>query len=305
MEAILEWEIDLILWFRQLLPGLVELAEGLTFLGNELFFLLLLPLVYWTLDRRTGARLVILFLISSFVNVTLKWFGEQPRPFDYAPERVVPAMEIPLEEAMERYDATGEGFPSGHTQNAVAVWGYLASQYRRRWAWIVAAVLMVLVPLSRVYLLVHFPHDLLGGYLFGTLVLLAYLWLQPQIEEWLAERGLGWQLGLTFVITALMLFLTPTEGGLTTAGTFLGTGVGLALERHWVGFESSGGWWKAVVRYLGGIVVLVALYAGLKATFSDLEPASVFRVLRYTVMGLWVALVAPYLFKKTRLDGSA
>jgi len=69
---------------------------------------------------------------------------------------------------------SGGGLPSGHTQGAVVVWGYLVSQFRRRTLWILAGFLMIGIPLSRLYLGVHFPTDLLGGYILGALCLTIY-----------------------------------------------------------------------------------------------------------------------------------
>ncbi len=57
------------------------------------------------------------------------------------------------------------GLPSGHAQNALSVWGLLAASSSRRWAWPVVAVLVFLIGLSRIYLGVHFPTDVLGGWL--------------------------------------------------------------------------------------------------------------------------------------------
>ncbi|MBC8446155.1 MAG: hypothetical protein H8D78_00245, partial [Chloroflexi bacterium] len=51
MESILDWGINVILWFQQFSPTLDLPFKVLTFMGEEEFFLLLLPLVYWCLDR--------------------------------------------------------------------------------------------------------------------------------------------------------------------------------------------------------------------------------------------------------------
>jgi len=92
---------------------------------------------------------------------------DQPRPFQY--DSRVKAL----------VHAGGGGLPSGHTQSAVAVWGYLASQVRSRKLWILAGFLMIGIPVSRLYLGVHFPTDLLGGYILGALLLILFLKLWP------------------------------------------------------------------------------------------------------------------------------
>jgi membrane-associated phospholipid phosphatase len=301
MDRIYEWGIDFILGLRQFAPGLVAPFEALTFLGNEMFFLLLIPSVYWCLDRRTGARLTILFLFSAYLNTVVKWLADQPRPFDLALDRIQHLFAYPIEEARERYEAIGGGFPSGHTQNSIVIWGYLASRFKRTWLWVVAGLLVILVPLSRIYLAVHFPQDILGGYVLGVGLLLLYLWLEPKAEARLAKAGLAWQLGITLAIPALTMILVPDEASVTAGATLMGMGVGFALERRWIGFESTGVWWKRLLRYVLGIAILFGLYAGLKAAFSSLEPALLFRFIRYGLMGAWGGLGAPWVFTKLRL----
>lgn len=105
--------IDWIQGFRS--PALDVLFAGLSLLGDEPFYLVLLPVVYWTMSRRAGLRLALLVLASAWLNAALKGLLDLPRP---SPERVT-VLEI----------LTTGGAPSGHAQNAVVVWGYLA------WVW--------------------------------------------------------------------------------------------------------------------------------------------------------------------------
>lgn len=292
MEKILDWGVQVILWFQQFSPALDLPFKVFTFMGEEQFFLLILPLIYWCLDRRNGARLVVLFLFSAYVNAVAKRLGGQPRPFAYdARVRML-------------YPAGGEGFPSGHTQAAVVVWGYLASRFRRTWLWVLAGLLILFIPLSRVYLGVHFPHDLLGGYLLGAVLLLLYLWLEPGVEEWLKAKGLAWQLGLAIGIPLLLMLLFLTEDGVTEGATLMGMSVGFVLERRWVGFDSGGIWWKRALRFLLGVAVLFGLWMGLRVAFGSLEPALLFRFVRYGLVGLWGAVGAPWAFVRLRLAGS-
>jgi len=290
VDGLMEWGLRVIAWFQQFSPALDWPFRAFTFMGDEEFFLLLLPLVYWCLDRRMGARLTVAFLVSAYTNAVAKTLAAQPRPLDYAPERV-----------KVLWDATGYGFPSGHTQSAVVVWGYLAAQARRRWVWILAAVMMLFIPLSRIYLGVHFPYDVLGGYIIGAALLLLYLWLEPGIERWLEEKGLIWRLGVATLAPLILMLLFLTPDGVTSGATLMGMGVGFVLERHWVRFDSGGPVWKRIVRFLLGVVVLVALWLGLRIAFSGLEPALLFRFVRYGLVGLWGGLGAPWAFRRLGL----
>lgn len=286
MEPLLNWGVQIILWMQQFSPTLDLPFIGLTMLGSEDFFLVIVAFVFWCLDRRTGARLAVLLLASVWLNSVAKELLNQPRPFTYAPSvRMI-------------YEATGGGLPSGHTQNTVVLWGYLALTYRRRWLSWLAGALMILVPLSRLYLGVHFPTDLLGAYLLGAALLGLYLTLEPGAEIWLAHAGLTWQLGLAVVAPLVLVALHPSadEALVTALGTLLGMGVGVALERRWVGFEASGSWTRRIACLVLGAAVMLLLRFGLKAAVGALEPEAVWRLVRYAAIGLWAGLGAPWAF---------
>lgn len=290
MDALMEWGLQIIAWFQRFSPTLDWPFRVFTFMGEEEFFLLLLPLIYWCLDRRTGARLTVVFLLCAYTNAVAKNLAALPRPQDYAPGRV-----------KVLWEATGYGFPSGHTQSAVVVWGYLASQARRRWLWALAAVMILFIPLSRIYLGVHFPHDVLGGYLIGLVLLLLYLWLEPGMEEWLDRQGLAWQLGVAIGAPLLLMLLFLTADGVTEGATLMGMSAGFVLERRLVRFDVGGPAWKRALRFLLGVVVLFGLWLGLKIAFAGLEPDLLFRFIRYGLVGLWGGLGAPWAFRRLHL----
>ncbi len=286
MHVILDRGVELILWCQQFSPTLDLPFQAVTLLGSEVFFLLFLPFVYWSLDRRTGARLTVLFLLSAWVNAMAKVLAAQPRPYQYDPQ------------VRRLAKAGGPGLPSGHTQSTVVLWGYLAAQFRRPWLWVLAGALMVLVPLSRLYLGVHFPTDLLGGYLLGAVLLLLYLRLERPVEGWLLRGGLGRRLALAILPSALMLFLCRHAGAypIKSAASLMGMGVGFVLERRWVGFETEGAWWKRGLRFLLGVAMLALLRVGLKAAFGALPSEALACFLRYLLMALGGAFVAPWIF---------
>jgi membrane-associated phospholipid phosphatase len=291
MEIILNWGIEVVLWFQQFSPGFDLPFQALTFLGDEVFYLLFMPLVYWSIDRRTGAALFILLLFSAYLNAVAKVIADQPRPFNYD-ARVKPLVH-----------AGGGGLPSGHTQNAVVIWGYLARQYRKTIGWVIAGFFMIGIPLSRIYLGVHFPSDLVGGYLLGALILVSFFRLAPRFENWLAEKGFDGQLLLALVLPILLILLNPTGNTyvLSMIAALFGVSAGFALERRYVRFSSHGLVGKRIIRYFLGIFILFGLWAGLRFAFASLEPSSVFRFVRYSLVGLWGGFGAPWLFVRWKL----
>jgi membrane-associated phospholipid phosphatase len=286
MEGILDWGIRVVLWFQQASPTLDAPFKVLTLMGNEKFYLVFFPLIYWCVDRRLGARLIVLFLLSSSLNALAKEWAGQPRPFQYDPV------------VQKLWHAGGGGFPSGHTQSAVVIWGYLASQSRRVWLWVAAGVLVVLIPLSRVYLGVHFPTDLLGGYVIGAGLLVLYLRFEPGIEAWLVDRNVPVQLGAALAFPCVILFLSPSvdEYQIKTTASIMGMGAGFVVERKWIRFDSGGIWWKRATRLLVGMVIMVALRQGFGHLEAGTDHELVFGFVRYVILGIGGALVAPWVF---------
>jgi hypothetical protein len=203
--------------------------------------------------------------------------------------------------------AEGYSFPSGHAQTTATVWGYLATQVRKAWFWIVVLVVIVLVALSRVYLGVHYPQDVIVGTAIALVLVAIYNWLLRSYAGRLrsrTERGMEYRLSLpaklalaVVVPLALLALHAETDAG-SSVGMLLGLGVGVTLEEEWVRFSVAGPWAKRLTRSLAGLIVLLGLYFGLKAVLPE---GLLFRAARYALLGLWGSLGAPWMFIKLRL----
>jgi len=301
MESILDWGVSIVLWLQQFSPLLDAPFIAFTMLGDSLFLIPFMASLYFCVDRKLGARLVLFLLVAVYLNAVAKWWAGQPRPFQYDPS--IQAI----------VTAESGGFPSGHTQNAVIMWGYLAFHYNRKWLWIMATLLIILTPLSRVYLGVHFPTDLAGGYLMGAILLWLYLRWEDGLEEWFGTRVLPIQLLLAIIPPMLLLLVLPMQGEdrLTAAGALTGIGIGIALERRWLSFRVSLDWWRRIASFLLGGVLMLTLYLGLKSffdsieidtvIFNHLEVVGLLRYIRYLIIGLCGVLAIPWLFSKLNL----
>jgi len=278
--------------------------KGFTFLGDEEFFLLLFPFLYWCLDSRLGLRLAVLFFLSGYLNYILKQALARPRPFELAP-------------GINLIEEPGYGLPSGHAQGAVVLWGLLALHGRRRWLWAPAVALMLAVGLSRVYLGVHFPTDVLGGWLVGAAVLAASAWVLRRLADhrqaafYLPARPSrlpwwAWILVASLSAGAALAAL-PDKDTVAMIAALWGFGIGYILLRRFFPGGEGGTLIQRLLRLPLGLAVLLGLYLGLKPLFPAEGQALYLplRFVRYALVGAWGALGAPLLFRRIGLTARA
>ena len=286
MEAILQWGIGFINIVQQIHgPVLDSIFRIITFLGTERFYLLLLPLIFWCVDLGLGARLAVILLLSVYFNFGLKDLLQQPRPFDIDP-------------SVQLSDTQGYGLPSGHAQSSVVVWGFIATWINKTWFRMVAILLVILIGFSRIFLGVHFPTDVLAGWVVGVIILGVYLTARPVLERKLLELSLGMQMLVALVLPLALMAIRPTEGTIFPMAILAGTGVGLTLTRRYVSFVVIGSWWRRTLRFLIGGSVVFALYLGIRVAFSS-EGSVLYLMLGYLgygLIGMWISFGAPLLF---------
>ncbi len=271
-------------------PGLTVLFRGLTFLGDELFFLSALPLGYWLWRKPAFGRVGLLLLFTSLLNAFLKDLWQVPRP------------DIP-----HLVSASGWAFPSGHAQAAGAMWAWLAWELKRPWAWVTAGVLIIGIAASRVYLGVHYPIDVLVGVVVGLTCALGFglglAMLGQRIAAWPPALPVA---GLVVVLAVwLALFPSgPADAPIKAAAALAGFATGLAFDRARLRFAIPENGRSLMLAAGLGLAGVAVIWVGLKqalAAVGQTGPAA--DGLRYGLLGLWVAAAAPALFQKFGLYG--
>ncbi|MBI2874097.1 MAG: phosphatase PAP2 family protein [Firmicutes bacterium] len=276
--------IDLILWLQGWAsPLLTSVFTWITRLGNEEFYLLLIPFIYWSVDRKLGFRLFYVFTLSMLINVGLKEYFKTPRP---SPEQV-----------RVIYPESGEGyaFPSGHAQGSTTLWGYLATKVSRTYFTALVVIIVLLVSASRLYLGLHHPVDVLAGIVIG----LGLLWVAGLVEK--AGDAITLSLPLRLFLSVLPLGLLPFVGGLYFAkmvGYLVGGTVGYALESG-TGGTARAGLGSQVVKLVLGYGIFLGLRFGTSGVIPD---ETLLQVLRYGVIGLAGTFFMPVLFRRLGLE---
>lgn len=299
MDGILVWGLETIriIQSAKSVP-LTFLMKAITFLGSEYAYLAMLPLFYWCYDERKALRLAFVVLLSAWLNLFLKELWMQPRPYD-------------LDPSVGMASEKTSGFPSGHAQGSVGFWGIAASWMRGPAAIALAVFMPLAIGFTRVYLGVHFPTDVLAGWAVGGLILAAYFAFGRFLETLFikADRRLL-LLGLTALVFVLNA-LHPQDVSLGAVIFGMGTGCLLMTGRFPFSASAAADGSAASVpvkalRYALGMAGAALIYFGLKAVFpGEASPSySLFRFVRYGLLGFWVAAGAPALFLRLKLVGA-
>jgi membrane-associated phospholipid phosphatase len=320
MDALYQFGIHLIQSIQTLSPALDGIMKMVSFIGTPEFFLVLVPFIYWNIDRRIGIRTMLVVFSFEFINSSLKLLLHQPRPYWIGDIK-------PL--STEGVEGT-YGIPSGHSGRTLTLSGYLATQFKRNWFWVIAILYILLVGFSRLYLGVHFPQDVLASWLLGILTILAFTKWEGAIRKWLVDQSLSTQIVLGFLVSLGMVLIgfiirfivsgtpDPAEWSqynaearsvtyfFTITGAIFGAYTGYILMRQYARFDPKGDDVKRGFRYLLGVVCLLVLFLGMDSAFAVIAPDKstlgyILRFIRYGASTFLITFLAPWVFLKIKL----
>lgn len=300
-------------------PALTALLSAVTYLGDELAFIVIAIVVYWCFDKKHGYYLMATGMIGTTVNQFLKIVCRVPRPWVRDPSFTI------VESA--RAAAGGYSFPSGHTQSVVGIIGGIARFTKNKTVRIVCIVLAALVAFSRMYLGVHYPTDVGFSLVLGLILVFA---LYPVFEN-MNERPntVVILFGVTAAVSlAAALYVQnrawPADidkANLAESvkalymmfGCTLALTVAIPIERRKIGFDTAAPWWAQILKAVLGLIVVMGIRAGLKPGLVAIFGAGgVESAIRYGAAVLFVVLVWPLTFpwfargcplKKAKRDG--
>jgi membrane-associated phospholipid phosphatase len=283
-------QLEILQWFTQLQhPILTEFVRVLTFLGDEEFYFLIFPLVYWCFSKTTGFRLFYIFILSMYVNSYLKIL--------FAVERPIGADGVNnlfVESAKVGSHYPFDSFPSGHAQGSTTLWGYLALKSRSPIILSSASVLILLISISRLYSGLHWPTDIIVGISIGLAIIIASFF----VDRYLSSLGSGIHWILVILTPIILLLIFPEEEGFKFSGILLGAGIGYLLEGKLVNMKISSSLFRKIAAFAIGIIGMFAIQVGLKGVFPD---QYIFDFIRYGFIGVWGLLFAPMVFVSLRI----
>lgn len=297
--------MELLYWFESIRnPVLDAFMSLVTHLGEETFFMAGALFVFWCVDKRRGYYLLSIGFVGTLINQWLKIVCRVPRPWVKDPGFTI------VQSA--RAEAAGYSFPSGHTQTAVGFFGGAARFTRETWLRVVCIVILILVPVSRMYLGVHTPADV--GVSFVIAAVLVFV-MYPLIENtlWFPERIyiiLGAMFAFSLAFVGFMEFFPfpadvdpenfaeAVKNAYSMAGAVGGMLVVSVVDNKLIQFPNRAAWWGQAAKMAGGLLLVVLVKTLLKAPLLALCGGhGAANAIRYFLMVLVAGCVWPLTFR--------
>lgn len=278
--------------------------SAVTQLGGEVIFIVAAVVVFWCVSKWEGYYLMTIAFCGTVLNQFLKLICRVPRPWVRDPNFTI------VESA--RAEATGYSFPSGHTQNAIGLFGGMARWGGRRWVRLGLTALALVIAFSRMYLGVHTPADVGVSLVLAAALVLGLYPLMRRAQE--KPRYMGYVLAAMLVVSGAFVVFVEAYGfsadtdaenlasGIGNAWKMLGAVAGMTLawllDRRYIHFETQAVWWVQVIKVAVGMALLLAIKSGLKAPLlALLGHEGLAGGVRYFLLVLTAGAVWPMTFR--------
>ena len=278
--------------------------SAVTQLGGEVIFIVAAVVVFWCVSKWEGYYLMTIAFCGTVLNQFLKLICRVPRPWVRDPNFTI------VESA--RAEATGYSFPSGHTQNAIGLFGGMARWGGRRWVRLGLTALALVIAFSRIYLGVHTPADVGVSLVLAAALVLGLYPLMRRAQE--KPRYMGYVLAAMLVVSGAFVVFVEAYGfsadtdaenlasGIGNAWKMLGAVAGMTLawllDRRYIHFETQAVWWVQVIKVVVGMALLLAIKSGLKAPLlALLGHEGLAGGVRYFLLVLVAGAVWPLVFR--------
>ena len=207
----------------------------------------------------------------------------------------------PVDYRADIYDIAAQQYslPSVHAINSVTMYGSIAAYLKKKTVTVIVIAATIIIGISRVVLGVHYPTDVMCGWVIGLVI----IFVLPLLQRILKNQRILY--ALLLIITLPGFFYCKSNDFFSAYGMMLGFAVGVELEQKYVNFENTRNLLRSVLRLLFGVGVFYGMNVLLKLPFSKefLDSGTIMafivRSLRYAVITALVFCVYPLIFKVT------
>ena len=272
--------------------------------GATIGILVIMTIIYWCIDKEKGEKIAFVSFFGLILNGILKGLFIAKRPFQYENKAYLRK----LDGKVLSDSASGTSFPSGHSQGSATLYTSIFKYFKKKWIRIVCICLIILVPISRLYLGVHFPIDIIVGSLIGVLtsILLSIL-----INKFYHKKYLIYIISFCLFIPFAFFSnkgsldnLGMSKDFYKSIGVMAGCILGVFLEAKYVNFEIAKSKKLNIIRYFSGIVVMLIIYLGVHFInhIDFIRDHHILLYISYFITHAFIAVSAialvPLLFKK-------
>lgn len=261
-------------------PVLSIFFENISLAGYPTFLILFISFGYFYWSPSRFSRVAMLLFISAFINAFLKDFFQDPRP------------DIQL--MLDPKVGTSYGWPSGHAQIAVTLWGLLAYELKNKWISIGALTLIALIAFSRMYLGVHDFGDVFSGLVIGSFILL--IWHYAIIYKFYEKFN---ELTWVFIILSFQLLIYliyPAHEGHEISIWFLGVMSGWYIGSSQIILANG-----QIMKLLLSLISLVGVFFAMVFTTqleSSLELIGIISILYSYSLGLFFSIFVTWVIPR-------
>jgi membrane-associated phospholipid phosphatase len=205
----------------------------LNYFDTPYFYFIIIPLMWFGISYQWGLRIfywtTLNHLINGWAKVSFNW----PRPTHDMPE-------------LGLFQLSSGGFPSGGAQLSMFLGSLLIYYSPKKWVKIGGIIYILLISFSRLYLGVHYPIDVLGGWLIGFALFFLFIKTRKALESWLYKTPIEFPVTLSLLVGLFLLIFNNVHisyiaGSIvgTTLGTYFSLKYNLFLPDPKTFFEST------------------------------------------------------------------
>lgn len=280
------------LWFESIRNGFLNyFFLFITEFGDELVFLIISSILFWTVNKDFGYRFMMIFLGTIAVNDVLKFSISRQRPWQAGIVDVVGE------------GSYGHSMPSGHAQGSMTMALALNERFgkSKQWVTLLLFTIAVLVSISRVYLGQHYLSDVIVGMIVAFAVFYAIKLIAPKMKISTSKF-----IYLIAPVLIVLLFFVHEKNYFVAVSAMIALTIGHDLEKRYINYDIQKTTKVKILSYVIGLVVALLLKEGIKFALpyeDELIPdTSVLNLwldfIRYFILCLWVSLGSFFVFSR-------
>ncbi|UPA31357.1 phosphatase PAP2 family protein [Terrisporobacter glycolicus] len=264
--------------------------------------------IYWCINKKAGQRTIFALCGSLNINAGVKNYVKMPRPIG-----------TDGLQSLRIETATGYSFPSGHTQTSTTFWTSMMYIFRKSWIYIIGILMIIGAGISRLYLGVHWPMDVIVAWGFGIVLSIIFI----KLFDYIDDSKNYYILVVLMLIFGVCTYFIGGEDLYKMFGLYTGFALGYMVEDTFINFSTENetrrknifakktskkeGLGKKILRFIVGIISLLAVYLLLNYVQDTLivnkteEIINIIKYFKYTIVVFWGVAGAPALFKLFKL----